>query len=89
MFTNCKVFEFTKDEFFYQPLTKYNDPNLFRNIPSSSYKATFNLLMIPIRREYVYISFDVSHDTLDINYRTLEGSVSWYVVVKQNNTNKQ
>lgn len=39
-----------------------------------SYKDMFNLLMILIRREYVYISFDVSNDTFDINSRTL-GSV--------------
>lgn len=88
MFTNCKLFKFTKEVLFYQPLMKYNVPNLFCNITNSSHKDTFNLLMIPIRREYVYLSFDVSNDTFDINSRTLEGSVCWCVVVKQNNTNK-
>lgn len=89
MFTNCKLFDFAKDELFYQPFTKSNVPNLFCNVESFSYKDIFNLLMIPIRREYVYISFDVFNDTFDINSRTLEGSVCWWVVDKQNNTNKQ
>lgn len=71
------------------PQQNIHVPNLSAVIFSLPYKDILNLLMIPIRREYVYIFFDVSSDTFDINSRTLEGSVCLCVVVKQNNINKQ